>query len=92
MKMNQVSKRAAVRLSAVPGTPRWAFVVAWATPMCALASSVWRTAVGLGVPLGWGDAHLRLERIPGFGTFYVIWLSAVSMVTAAFTPAPTPES
>ncbi len=47
--------------------------------------SVWRTAVGLGIPLGWSQAHLRLERIPGYGTFYVIWLSAASIAAAALT-------
>jgi len=72
-------------VSAVPGTPRWAVADAWATLLCVLPSSVWRTAVGLGVPLGWSDAHLRLERIPGYGTFYVIWLSAATIAAAALT-------
>ncbi|MEJ7636080.1 hypothetical protein [Aeromicrobium sp.] len=76
---------AAGRLTALPGTPRWAVVAAWATLVCVLPSSVWRTAVGLGVPLGWSDAHLRLERIPGFGTFYVIGLSVGSIAAAALT-------
>ncbi len=50
-----------------------------------LRASAWRTAVGLGVPLGWSEAHLHLERIPGYGTFYVIELSVVSIVAAALT-------
>lgn len=73
------------RLSAVPGTPRWAVVAAWATLGCVLPSSLWRISVGLGIPLGWSDAHLRLERIPGDGTFYVIRLSVASIVAAALT-------
>ncbi len=71
----------------VPGTPRWAVVCAWATLACVLPSSAWRTAVGLGVPLGWSEAHLRLEHIPGDGTPYVLWLSATSIAAAALTLA-----
>lgn len=69
----------------VPGTPRWATVCAWATVACVLPSCVWRIAVGLGVPLGWSAAHLRLERIPGYGTWYVIWLSVLCIAAAALT-------
>lgn len=69
----------------VPGTPRWAVVAAWMTVGCVLPSAVWRTAVGLGVPLGWSDEHLALERIPGFGTLYVIGLSLASTAAAALT-------
>lgn len=72
-------------LRPVPGTPRWAVVCAWATVACVLPSSAWRTAVGLGIPLGWSRAHLLLERIPGYGTFYVIWLSVASIAAAALT-------
>lgn len=75
----------ATRLRPVVGTPRWATVCAWLTLACVLPSSAWRTAVGLGAPLGWSDAHLRLERIPGDGTFYVLWLSAESIAAAALT-------
>jgi len=48
-------------------------------------TSAWRAGVGLGVPLGWSEAHLRLERIPGYGTFYVIWFSAGSILAASLT-------
>lgn len=68
-----------------PRTPRWAVLCAWATVACVLPSSAWRTAVGLGAPLGWSAAHLRLERIPGYGTFYVIWLSAATIAAASLT-------
>lgn len=37
------------------------------------------------MPLGWSRAHLRLERIPGYGTFYVIWLSIASIAAASLT-------
>ncbi len=69
----------------VPGTPRWAVICAWVTLASVLPSCAWRTAVGLGVPLGWSEAHLRLEHIPGDGTFYVIRLSGVTIAAAALT-------
>lgn len=69
----------------VPGTPRWAVICAWVTAVCVLPSCAWRTAVGLGVQLGWSEAHLRLEHIPGGGTSYVIRLSGASIVAAALT-------
>lgn len=69
----------------VPGTPRWTVACAWATPACVAPSGVWRTLVGLGVPLGWSEAHLRLERIPGFGTAYVLALTGLSLGAAALT-------
>lgn len=69
----------------VEGTPRWAVVCAWATVACVMPSSLWRVLVGLGVPLGWSDKHLALERIPGFGTAYVITLSVLSVAAASLT-------
>lgn len=77
--------RAADRFTPVAGTPPWAAVAAWATVASVAPACIWRTAVGLGVPLGWSDAHLRLERIPGYGTFYVIWLSVASIAAALVT-------
>lgn len=61
----------------VPGTPRWAVMCAWAALGSVVPSAIWRTLVGVGVPLGWSDAHLELEQIPGFGTAYVIALSLI---------------
>jgi hypothetical protein len=69
----------------VPNTPRWAVIAAWVTVLTVLPSSVWRTAVGLGIPLGWTDEHLRLEHIPGYGTAYVIGLSVASIAAASLT-------
>jgi hypothetical protein len=60
-------------------------VCAWTTVACVLPSSAWRTAVGLGVPLGWSQSQLQLQRIPGYGTFYVIGLSAASIAATALT-------
>jgi len=50
-----------------------------------LPSSLWRIAVGLGVPLGWTEDQLRSQDIPGSGTWYVIGLSVVSVAAAALT-------
>jgi hypothetical protein len=73
------------RPTPVAGTPRWAVATAWATPLCVAPSGIWRTLVGLGVPLGWSDTHLRLERIPGLGTAYVITLTVMTLSAAALT-------
>ncbi len=73
------------RTPTVPGTPRWAVWCAWGAVASVVPSSVWRTLVGIGVPLGWSDAHLALERIPGWGTLYVLALSVVSIGAAALT-------
>jgi hypothetical protein len=73
------------RKQPVTGTPRWAVVCAWLTVACVLPSGLWRTAVGLGVPLGWSQEHLDLERIPGPGTWYVINLTVLSLAAASLT-------
>lgn len=73
------------RHTAVPGTPRWAVVAAYGAILSVLPSGLWRTAVGLGVPLGWSNAHLRLEHIPGDGTWYVISLTVLSVGAATLT-------
>ncbi len=69
----------------VPGTPRWAVICAWGALASVVPSSVWRTLVGIGVPLGWSDEHLELEHIPGWGTLYVIALSVISIGAASLT-------
>ena len=65
--------------------PRWASWLAWGTVACLVPSAIWRTAVGLGVDLGWSQEHLDLEQIPGFGSFYVIALSVLSLFAASLT-------
>lgn len=68
-----------------PGTPTWAVVAAHAAVFSVVPSSLWRIAVGVGVPLGWTEAQLQAQDIPGTGTWYVIGLSAVSVGAAALT-------
>lgn len=48
-------------------------------------SAIWRTAAGVGIPVGWTQEHLDRERIPGFGTVYVITLSVLSIAAASLT-------
>ena len=69
--------------SVAAGTPHWAVVATRVAAWSVVPSAVWRTAVGLGVPLGWTQEHLDLERIPGYGTVYVLVLSVMS-ITASF--------
>ncbi|GAB3865091.1 hypothetical protein GCM10029963_76580 [Micromonospora andamanensis] len=71
------------RLRPVPGTPRWAVAAAWGSVACVLPSSLWWMALGVGVPLGWTEEHLRLLRIPGYGTFYVFMLSLATLAAAS---------
>lgn len=73
------------RTQPVPGAPRWAVVAAWLTILCVLPSGIWRTLVGLGVDLGWSQAHLDLEHIPGSGTGYVLYLTVASLGAAGLT-------
>lgn len=68
-----------------PGTPSWAVVAAYAAALSVWPSALWRTAVGLGVPLGWSDEQLASQDIPGSGTWYVLGLSAVSIAAASLT-------
>lgn len=74
-----------LRRGPVPGTPRWAVAAAYATLASVVPSGIWRSLVGLGVDLGWSQEHLRLERIPGFGTWYVLTLTVLSISGATLT-------
>lgn len=70
---------------AVAGTPRWAVVAAYGAIASVVPSALWRTAVGLGVPLGWRQQQLDRLQIPGWGTLYVLGLSAASIAAASLT-------
>ncbi len=67
------------------GTPGWAVACARGAVASVIPSAVWRTLVGIGVPLGWSQEQLDLERIPGQGTIYVIALSVLSIAAASLT-------
>ena len=56
--------RASRQARVAPSAPRGAVLAAYAAILSVVPSGAWRTAVGLGVPLGWSEEHLRLERIP----------------------------
>lgn len=68
-----------------PVAPRWAVLAAYGAIGCVLPSALWRTAVGVGAPLGWSDAQLTAQQIPGSGTVYVFALSALSIGAATLT-------
>ncbi len=59
--------------------------MAYAAVAAVVPSGIWRTLVGVGVDLGWSEEQLRFERIPGFGTAYVIGLTVLSIGAAALT-------
>lgn len=67
------------------GTPRWAVATAYGAVASVVPSALWRTAVGLGVPLGWSEEQLRLQQIPGWGTAYVLALSILTIGAALLT-------
>jgi len=82
---SRTSARRDVTPEDVERGPRWATVAAWLTVASVLPSAAWRVAVGLGVPLGWDQAQLDRQDIPGSGTGYVIGLSVASIAAAALT-------
>lgn len=65
------------------GAPRWAVVAAWTILVSLTPSAIWRTAVGLGVDLGWSEEQLERQQIPGSGTVYVVVLSVLSLLAGA---------
>lgn len=58
--------------------PRWATWAAVAIPFTVLPSTLWRLALGFGVPVGYHGDLARLYAAPGSITLYVIVLGAVS--------------
>lgn len=48
-------------------------------------SAIWRTAVGVGIDLGWSSDQLNRQEMPGPGTVYVIVLSLLSLGGAGLT-------
>ncbi|MFD8600217.1 hypothetical protein ACFV1L_34970 [Kitasatospora sp. NPDC059646] len=66
--------------------PRWAVVAAHAAALVTLPSGLWRIALGLGLPVGYGEQVLRDDfHLPGWGVVHVIGLSVVSEALALLT-------
>lgn len=78
---------AAAVTTGVPPAPRWAELAARATLWTTVPSGVWRIAFGFGVPVGFTGATgaAFAEHQPGWGTVYVIVLSAVAESLAFLT-------
>ena len=58
--------------------PRWATWAAVAVPFTALPSTLWRLALGFGVPVGFHGELARLYAAPGWITLYVIVLGLIA--------------
>ncbi|MFD7587776.1 hypothetical protein ACFV84_20415 [Kitasatospora sp. NPDC059811] len=72
---------------AVPPAPRWAEFAAKATVLTTVPSGLWRIAFGFGVPVGFTGATAAryAEHQPGWGTVYVVVLSALAEALAFLT-------
>ncbi|MFF0555654.1 hypothetical protein [Streptomyces sp. NPDC004266] len=71
-----------MRISALPGVPRWAAVAAHAVPPAVLPSGLWRLALAAGLPVTLDAA----DGTTGPGeTVYVVSLSVVSELLAFLT-------
>ncbi|MER7755636.1 hypothetical protein [Kitasatospora sp. NPDC097643] len=71
----------------VPSAPRWAEFAARATVWTTVPSGLWRIAFGFGVPVGFSGATAAryAEHQPGWGTVYVVVLSALAETLAFLT-------
>lgn len=72
-------------MSGVPAPPRWAVWAAFAAPLCAVPSALWRTAMGLGLPVGYDADALHGQGYPGWGTIHVVALSGLVFFLAFLT-------
>jgi hypothetical protein len=68
-----------------PAPSRWAITAARAVPLVVLPSSLWRVALGLGVPVGFSGALARTYAAPGWITPYVLGLSLLAEALALLT-------
>ncbi|MFF0295309.1 hypothetical protein ACFYST_17425 [Kitasatospora sp. NPDC004614] len=67
--------------------PRWAVRAARAAAWSVVPSGLWRVALGVGLPVGFhGDLERMFGRwMPGWGTVYVLALSALAEALAFLT-------
>ncbi|MCX5012803.1 hypothetical protein OG765_17690 [Streptomyces sp. NBC_00555] len=65
---------------AVPAAPAVSRPIRWAAHAAALTllpSGLWRVAIAVGIPVGWGaGSGLEAELFPGVWSFYLVALSA----------------
>lgn len=64
---------------------RWAVMAAYGAVLSVLPSGVWRTSIGFGATLGTTAKWRAFQHVPGTGTFYVLFLTAVTIGAASMT-------
>ncbi|MEU6233234.1 hypothetical protein [Kitasatospora sp. NPDC047058] len=81
-----VARGARPATTAAPA-PRWAELAARATVWTTVPSGLWRIAFGLGIPVGFSGefAEAAARHNPGWGTAYVVVLSALAETLAFLT-------
>lgn len=62
--------------------PARAVATAHAVPLTVLPAGLWRIVLGLGVPLGFSEAALEADRMPGVGTVWVVFLTLLTEALA----------
>ncbi|WP_171161942.1 hypothetical protein [Streptomyces sp. I05A-00742] len=78
--------RPAAPLHPASAPPRWAVRAARLAAVCVLPSSLWRTALALGVPLGYTAEVLRDRfHAPGQGTVLMLGLSLLAETVTLLT-------
>jgi hypothetical protein len=65
--------------------PRWARWVTHAAVLPPLPSGIWRLAMAVGIPVGFSRDQLARGHVPGWGSLYLVGLSAVSEACALLT-------
>jgi hypothetical protein len=58
--------------------PRWVRWVTHAAVLPPLPSGLWRIAMAVGIPVGFSEEQLSRGHVPGWGSVYLVALSAVA--------------
>ncbi|MBW8482500.1 hypothetical protein K1Y72_09005 [Actinomadura sp. PM05-2] len=64
----------------VPGVPRWARWAAHGAALVNVPSGLWRIGLACGLAFGLADSELRALHAPGWGSLYLVGLSALAEV------------
>ena len=68
-----------------PAVPRWVRLVTYAAVLAPLPSALWRLGLAAGLSMGFSAGRLGGLDAPGWGSLYVVCLSAVSMGLSLLT-------
>ncbi|MFI6639512.1 hypothetical protein [Streptomyces sp. NPDC050504] len=69
----------------LPGVPRWAELAAQAAAWANVPSGLWRLAIAVGIPVGLAQVEYDRMHAPGWGSFYLLFLTALSEGLALLT-------